>query len=113
MIRQLNWLASRCALARDVFPSMQRLLVKSFTASAVRGLEVPSDVVTLIFEFAFPPRRGARRLLLDRICAEEMAIWRAIRPEYKRRLQINEVQVGLRFSPGRARLLAHSSAKHG
>ena len=97
MIRQSNWLASRCALARDVFPSMQRLLVKSFTASAVRGLEVPSDVVTLIFEFALPPRRGARRRLLARICAEEMATWRATRPEYKRRWQVNEVGVDPHF----------------
>ena len=83
MIRQSNWLASRCALARDVVPSMQRLLVKSFTASAVRGLEVTSDVVTLIFEFAFPPWRGARRRSLARICAEEMVIWWAIRAEYE------------------------------
>ena len=76
---------------------MQRLLVKKLTACAVRGLEVPSDVVTLIFEFAFPPRRGARRRLLVRICAEEMATWRATRPEYKRRLQVNEVSVDPHF----------------
>ena len=43
---------------------MPQLAVTELIAVTVRGIPIPSVVIVSIFEFAFPPRGSALRLLL-------------------------------------------------